>query len=165
MKHALATDEEYSKETIEGTRLEAVENIIKYQEQTRRWRDSQVVRKLIQDGDLVLRRKPNAANAGKLQPKWEGPYTAKAAGRPGSFFLTDGEGKTATHTWNIDNLRRFYILVYRGGQRGTISEGHLTSLSFHILSLHFISCKRAYTLFLTKGALSGGEVFNEVGPM
>ena len=68
-----------------------------------------MVRKLIQDGDLVLRRKPKAANAGKLQPKWEGPYTAKAAERPGSFFLTDGEGKTTTHTWNIDSLRRFYI--------------------------------------------------------
>ena len=78
--------------------MEAVENINKYQEQTRKWRDSQVVRKLIQDGDLVLRRKPNAANAGKLQPKWKGPYTAKAAGRPGSFYLTDGEGKTTTHT-------------------------------------------------------------------
>ena len=75
-----------------------MENITKYQEQTKRWRDSQVVRKLIQDGDLVLRRKPNAVNAGKLQPKWEGPYTVKAAGRLGSFFLTDGEGKTTTHT-------------------------------------------------------------------
>jgi len=68
-----------------------------------------VVRKLIQDRDLVLRRKPNAANAGKLQPRWEGPYTAKAAGRPGSFYLVDGKGKTTTHTWNIDSLCRFYI--------------------------------------------------------
>jgi len=32
MKQALAVDEEYSKETIEGTRLESVENIAKYQE-------------------------------------------------------------------------------------------------------------------------------------
>ena len=31
MKQTLATDEEYSKETIEGSRLEAVENINKYQ--------------------------------------------------------------------------------------------------------------------------------------
>ena len=68
-----------------------------------------MVRKLIQDGDLVLRRKPNAPNEGKLQPKWEGPYTAMVAGRLGSFFLTDSEGKTTTHTWNIDNLCRFYI--------------------------------------------------------
>ena len=83
---------------IEGTKMEAVENITKYQEQTKKWRDSQVVRKLIWDRDLVLRRKPSAANTGKLQPKWEGPYTAKSAGRLGSFFLIDGEGKIATHT-------------------------------------------------------------------
>jgi hypothetical protein len=109
MKQALAADEEYLKETIEGIRLEAVQNITKYQEQTKKWRDSRIVRKHIQDGDLVLRRKPNAASAGKLQPKWEGSYTTKVARRPGSFYLTDGEGRTTTHTWNIDNLRRFYI--------------------------------------------------------
>jgi hypothetical protein len=96
MKHALARDEEYSKETIEGTRLEAVENISKYQEQTRKWRESNVVGKHIQDGDLVLRRKPNVASVGKLQSKWEGLYTT--VGRPGSFYLTDVEGRTTTHT-------------------------------------------------------------------
>jgi hypothetical protein len=48
-------------------------------------------------------------NAGKLQPKWKGPYMAKAARRPGSFYLTDAEGKMTIHTWNIDSLRRFYI--------------------------------------------------------
>ena len=69
IKQTLAEDEEYSKETIEGTRLEVVENIAKYQDQTKKWRDSQVVRKLVRDGDLVLRRKPNAANVDKLQPK------------------------------------------------------------------------------------------------
>ena len=78
--------------------MEAVENITKYQDQTKKWRDSQVIRKLIQDGDLVLRRKPNAENVGKLQQKWEVPYMAKAAERLGSFYLTDGEGKTTTHT-------------------------------------------------------------------
>ena len=98
LKHTLAQDEEYSKETIEGTRLDAVQNINKYQEQTRKWRDCQVVRTQIQDGDLVLRRKPNADLVGKLQPKWEGPYTKKATGRPGSLYLTDIEGKRTNHT-------------------------------------------------------------------
>ena len=98
MKQAFAADEEYSKETIKGSRPKVVENITKYQEQTRKWRDSQVVRKLIQDRYLVLRRKPTAANAGKLQPRWEGPYMAKAARKSGSFYLTDDEGKTTTHT-------------------------------------------------------------------
>jgi hypothetical protein len=56
------------------------------------------VRKSIQDGDLVLRRRANAANAGKLQLRWEVSYTVKAAGRPGSFYQTDGEGKASVHT-------------------------------------------------------------------
>jgi hypothetical protein len=47
---------------------------------------------------MVLRRKANVANIGKLQPKWEGPYLAKTAGRPGSFYLTNSKGKTTTHT-------------------------------------------------------------------
>ena len=62
-----------------------------------------MIRKIIQDGDLVLKRRPNAENVGKLQPKWEGPYMAKAARRPGSFYLIDDEGRTTTHTW------RFYF--------------------------------------------------------
>jgi len=70
IKQAMAEDEEYSKETIEGTRLEVVENIAKYQEQTKKWRDSKIVRKSIQDEDLVLRGRPNAENIRKLQPKW-----------------------------------------------------------------------------------------------
>ena len=57
-----------------------------------------MIRKLIQDGDLVLRRQPNDKNVGKLQPKWEGPYMAMAAESPGLFYLTDDEGKTTTHT-------------------------------------------------------------------
>jgi hypothetical protein len=36
IRQALAEDEEYSKETIKGTRLEAVESITKYQEQTKK---------------------------------------------------------------------------------------------------------------------------------
>jgi hypothetical protein len=56
------------------------------------------VRKNIQDGDSVLRRKPNVANTGRLHSKWEGPFAAKTAGRPGLFYLTDGEGKTTVHT-------------------------------------------------------------------
>jgi hypothetical protein len=108
-RQLMLQDEEYAKETIEAIRLEAIENIAKYQSQTKKWRDTQVVRKNIKDEDLVLRRKPNAQHIGKLQSKWEGPYRAMAAGHPGSFYLTDSEGVTTTHTWNIDNLRRFYI--------------------------------------------------------
>ena len=57
MKQQLAEDEDYCKETIESTRLEVVENITKYQQETKNWRDHKVIRKNIHDGDLVLRKK------------------------------------------------------------------------------------------------------------
>ena len=57
MKQLLAEDEGYCKETVKGARLEAMENISKFQQEAKRWSDQNVVRKNIQDGDLVLRRK------------------------------------------------------------------------------------------------------------
>jgi transposase InsO family protein len=40
IRQTMAEDEEYSKETIEATRQEVVENIAKYQNQTKKWRNS-----------------------------------------------------------------------------------------------------------------------------
>lgn len=62
-------DEACCKEGIEQERLQALENILKYQDQTKTWRDKNVTRRLIEDGDLVLRRKPNTDMVGKLQSK------------------------------------------------------------------------------------------------
>jgi hypothetical protein len=45
MQQTMAEDEEYSKKMIEGIRLEAVDNILKYQDQTKKWRDKSIVRK------------------------------------------------------------------------------------------------------------------------
>ena len=44
-KQALAEDEDYTKETVEETRLRAVQNMQAYQEETKRWRNKKVVRK------------------------------------------------------------------------------------------------------------------------
>jgi hypothetical protein len=59
-------------------------------------------------GDLVLIRKQNAKMAGKLQPKWSGPYAITKTIRPGSFHLQDSEGNKLPHTWNVDDLRKYY---------------------------------------------------------
>jgi prephenate dehydrogenase len=41
MQQTMAQDEEYSKEMIEGIRQEAVDNILKYQDKTKKWRENQ----------------------------------------------------------------------------------------------------------------------------
>jgi transposase InsO family protein len=59
-------DLKVEKDMIELTILEAAENIEKYQKETKAWKDKKVVRKDIKTGDLVLKRKKNWENPGKL---------------------------------------------------------------------------------------------------
>jgi hypothetical protein len=87
---SLAEDEaDYSveKDAIEGTRLQAMENINKYQAKTIKWCDRKVWLKDIMPGHLVLRRVANPDTVGKLQLKWEGPFLVVSSSRPGSYRL------------------------------------------------------------------------------
>jgi hypothetical protein len=109
---ASAEDEvDYSvaKDTIEGTKLQAVENINKYQAKTIKWRDRKVRLKNIKPGHLVLRRVANPDIVGKLQLKWEGPFLVVSLSRPGSYRLNDMDGNDIPRSWNADELRRYYV--------------------------------------------------------
>ena len=67
-------DYSVAKDAIEGIRLQAMENINKYQAETIKWCDRKVRLKDIKHGHLVLRRVANPDTVGKLQLKWEGPF-------------------------------------------------------------------------------------------
>jgi transposase InsO family protein len=60
-------DYSMAKYAIEGIRLQAVENINKYQAETIKWYDRKVWLKNIKPGHLVLRRVANPDTVGKLQ--------------------------------------------------------------------------------------------------
>jgi hypothetical protein len=65
---ASAEDEEdgkITKDTIEGTRLQAIEHINKYQAKTVKWQDRKVRLKNIKPGHLVLRRVANLDTVGE----------------------------------------------------------------------------------------------------
>jgi transposase InsO family protein len=59
-------DYSMEKDAIEGIRLQAVENINKYQAETIKWRDRKVRLKNIEPGHLVLRRVASPETVGKL---------------------------------------------------------------------------------------------------
>jgi hypothetical protein len=80
------TDSQITKDTIEGTRLQAIEHINKYQTETTKWRDRKVQLKNIKPVHLVLRRIANPDTLGKVQLKWEGPFLVVSSSRP---VLTD----------------------------------------------------------------------------
>jgi hypothetical protein len=98
-----------AKGAIEGIRLQAVENINKYQAETIKWRDRKVRLKNIKPGHLVLQRVANPDTVGKLQLKWEGPLLVISSSRPGSYRLKDMNDNDIPRSWNADELRRYYV--------------------------------------------------------
>nr|GFB56099.1 reverse transcriptase domain-containing protein [Tanacetum cinerariifolium] len=51
----------------------------------------------------------HAEDAGKLGPKWEGPYEVTEALGNGAYKLRDMDGRELPRTWNICNLKRCYL--------------------------------------------------------
>jgi hypothetical protein len=98
-----------NKDTIEGTRLQAIEHINKYQAETIKWRDRKVKLKNIKPRHLVLCRVANPDTVGKLQLKWEGPFLVVSSLRLGSYILKDMDGNDIPRSWNADELRRYYV--------------------------------------------------------
>jgi hypothetical protein len=98
-----------TKDTIEGTRLQAIDHINKYQVETVKWRDQKVRLKNIRPGHLVLRRVANPDTVGKLQLKWEGHFLVVSSSRPRSYRLKDMDDNDIPRSWNADELRRYYV--------------------------------------------------------
>jgi hypothetical protein len=98
-----------SKDSIEGVRLYAIDHINKYQAETTKWRERKVKLKIIKLVHFVLRRIANPETVGKLQLKWEGPFLVVSSSRPLSYRLRDMEGNDIPRSWNVDELRRYYV--------------------------------------------------------
>jgi hypothetical protein len=103
------TDSQITKDTIEGTELQAIGHINKYQAETIKWRDRKVRLKNIKPDHLVLRRIANPDTVEKLQLKWEGPFLVVSSSRPGFYKLKDIDGNDIPRSWNEDELRRYYV--------------------------------------------------------
>jgi hypothetical protein len=105
----LDIDEPTSKDLIDGDRVFALQALNKYQAQTKVWRDHAVVPREFNEGDLVLVRTTQTESRGKLEPKWEGPFIIKSKASPSAYRLTTPSGEDLDHSWNIDNLRKFFV--------------------------------------------------------
>nr|GEW50538.1 reverse transcriptase domain-containing protein [Tanacetum cinerariifolium] len=62
-------------------------------------------------GDFVYRSNDasHAVDGGKLGPKWEGPYEVTEALGDGAYKLWSTDETVLPRTWNIANLKRFYL--------------------------------------------------------
>jgi hypothetical protein len=102
-------DESTSTDLIDGDRVFALQTLNKYQAQTKAWRDHTVIPREFNEGDLVLVRTARTESWGKLEPKWEGPFIVKTKASPSAYMLTMPSDEDLEHSWNIDNLRKFFV--------------------------------------------------------
>jgi hypothetical protein len=102
-------DEPTSKDLIDGDRVFALQALNKYQAKTKAWRDHVVIPREFSEGDLVLVRTARTESRGKLEPKWEGPFIVKTKASPSAYRLATPAGEDLEHSWNIDNLHKFFV--------------------------------------------------------
>jgi hypothetical protein len=102
-------DEPTSKDLIDGDRVLALQTLDRYQAQTKAWRDNAVVPWEFNIGDLILVWTTRTESRGKLEPKWEGPFIVKTKASPSAYRLVTPSGEDLEHSWNIDNLRNFFV--------------------------------------------------------
>jgi hypothetical protein len=98
-----------SVQNIEEVRLQAAANLSAYQDETRRWKNKKIGPKLIQSGDLVLRKVPKGKLKGKMHGKWEGLFIAIATLNEAAFKLHRLTGEEEPYTWNVDMLQKYFV--------------------------------------------------------
>ena len=79
----------------------------RYQQTLCKYHKRKIRGRIVEVGDLVLRRTQSMKEKHKLSPPWEGPYMVTEVIRSGAYRLKDDNGNVLTNTWNIEQLRHF----------------------------------------------------------
>ena len=96
---------------IEERRENAMVQLAYYQHKLKQGYDTNVKLRPLAPEDLVLRKILGTTKNpawGKLWPNWEGPYRITLVAGIGAYYLEDLDEKTILHTWNVNNLKRYY---------------------------------------------------------
>ena len=80
----------------------------RYQQALWRYHCRNVRSRMLDVGNLVLRRVLSREGMHKLSPMWEGPFRIAHVSRPGAARLETQDGVPIQNAWNIQHLRKFY---------------------------------------------------------
>jgi hypothetical protein len=87
-----------SQDLLEEERMKAIQNLEKYQKETKNWYNKKVRPRQLSPSDLVLKRKRNKGTVRKFQQKWKGPYIITRTNKLGEFYLANMNGEEINHT-------------------------------------------------------------------
>ena len=92
---------------LEEARKTTIIRSAHYKQTLHRYHERKIRGRILEVGDLILRRTQSTKEKHKLSPPWEGPYTVTEVIRLGTYRLEDNNGNVLTNTWNIEQLHRF----------------------------------------------------------
>uniref|UniRef100_A0A804J640 Uncharacterized protein n=1 Tax=Musa acuminata subsp. malaccensis TaxID=214687 RepID=A0A804J640_MUSAM len=101
-----------SLDVLEERRADAHLKALSHQRAVARIYNKKIQPRPIKLSDLVLRKAEvsyPSQTRGKLAPKWEGPYRVVKVSRPGTYRLASMDGSPLPRTWNVGNLKKFFV--------------------------------------------------------
>jgi hypothetical protein len=84
-------------------------NVRKYQETLKKYYNKSVVQRELNVGDLVLKKDIRTKDKHKFSTPWEGPFIIVDVAAPGAYVLAEVDGDMLPNTWNVDQLRKYYV--------------------------------------------------------
>jgi hypothetical protein len=84
-------------------------NVRKYQAALKRYYNNSVVQRDLNIGDLVLKKDIRTIDKHKFSAPWEGPFIVVDVVAPGAYVLAEVDGGMLPNTWNVDQLRKYYV--------------------------------------------------------
>jgi hypothetical protein len=99
---------------LDGNLLEercntTLSNVHKYQTALKRYYNKSVVQREINIGDLVLKKDIHTKDKHKFLTPSEGPFIIVDVAAPGAYMLAEVDGGMLPNTWNVDQLRKYYV--------------------------------------------------------
>jgi hypothetical protein len=94
---------------LEERRNTTLSNVHKYQTVMKKYYNKSVVQRELNIGNLVLKKDIRTKDKHKFSTPWEGPFIIVDVMAPGAYVLAEVDGGMLSNTWNVDQLRKYYV--------------------------------------------------------
>jgi hypothetical protein len=94
---------------LEERRNTTLSNVRKYQAALKRYYNNSVIQRELNIKDLVLKKDIRTKDKNKFSTPWEGPFIIVDVVAPEAYVLAEVDGGMLPNTWNVDQLRKYYI--------------------------------------------------------
>jgi hypothetical protein len=86
-----------------------ISNVHKYHTALKKYYNKSVIHRELNIGNLVLNKDIRTKDKHKFSTPWERPFIIVDVAAPGAYVLAEVNGVMLSNTWNVDQLRKYYV--------------------------------------------------------